>query len=170
MNSFTPVSLPPGFEASWAGPGPRDGDFCFGSEDGRWIIQTAEGVSYECRDPAGDIEEAINGVAFLENVTAVSTRAEVAFITGPSQGENKTIRSGDPHGAHGVLATASGYFVAPLGRSGLMMVKPETGSKQSVEIILGPKGGLNFYQAISLPTTSRKEILVSLPASAVLPR
>src|SRR5947209_7947766 len=70
------------FEVTWAGPGRMSGEFCLGSEDGR-IIMTADDLTQpmalkESPVPSG---EAINGVAFLNNLIVLSTRSEVVFMS-----------------------------------------------------------------------------------------
>jgi hypothetical protein len=104
--------------------------------------------------------EAINGAAFLGDYLAVSTRNEVAFWYLPRTAQEKPADAVCPVGAHGVIATNSGYFVAPLGRRGLMAVKPDRES-QEVAILRGQGRELYFYKAISVQTNnSYPEILV----------
>jgi hypothetical protein len=138
------------FDVSWAGPGRKTGEFCFGSEDGRILLTNEQlaltGILKEPPVPSG---EAINGIAFLNDLIALSTRCEVVFVSQqPVNG--KGFRSVFPAGAHGVIATPSGFCIAPLGRSGLMVVQPSAGEQQPVTIRKVPHEHFNFYKVVNI--------------------
>ena len=153
MNLPAPIRLP-GIEVSWAGPGLIDGGFCFGTEDGKLIFTTLDGVQVTELDPVFQHSEAVNGVAYLRNAIAVSTRAEVAICEIEATGGGKPKRALFPLGAHGVLATPSGCFVAPLGHSGLMIAKPDGGDHLAVRKNQAQGEGFNFYKAVVLERPS----------------
>jgi hypothetical protein len=156
----------PDFEVSWAGNYPWKRGFCFGSEDGRLLFSKQDGQGE--LGPSGiqaPSHEAINGVAFLEDSIAISTRSDVSFVTPPQNGR-KGFLSGEPRGAHGIIATKSGYFVAPLGRSGLLLVKPEAGPQQPVATC-GESLDFDFYRVISIPVQNSELLVCALRKGGV---
>jgi hypothetical protein len=147
------------FEVSWAGPGRAKREFCLGSEKGK-ILMTDEELkptAFLGESPVTS-EEAITGVAFLDNLIAVSTRCEVALVTLRSE-NGGGFRSVFAAGAHGVIATPSGYCVAPLGRSGIMVVKPSPGESQLVTLKTVSDKSVNFYSVTHI-THRGGEVLV----------
>ncbi len=64
-----------------------------------------------------------------------------------------------PFGAHGVIAGHSGYFLAPLGRSGLLFYQPKEGPEQAITISSGATEDAYFYRLISLQAADGKEIV-----------
>jgi hypothetical protein len=150
------VSLPfdvgklriPDFEIIWAGEGPQEHIFCIGSEDGRVAFTTAEGKKGGEPFPVVDSSEAINGVAFAAGIMAVSTRSEVIFWNVGGPGVTNFKFAEFEGGAHAVIATSSGRFVAPLGINGLLSVKPQPGGFQSETSV--PDRPLNFYKVAPL--------------------
>jgi hypothetical protein len=138
------------FEITWAGECGWDGGLCFGSDDGRILIPSETHTRL-----LAESGEAINGAAFLGPVIAVSTRAEVAFWQVDASGHRSAVYGG---GAHGVISTPSGKFLAPLGRNGLL------------EVTVGPEGpswrvagaagqDLNFYKIALVGTHEGREVL-----------
>lgn len=149
------------FEVSWAGANPFQRGFCFGLDDGRLLFTDEEEEPLYNGPTEGSISsEAVNGVAACLRSWAVSTRSEVVLRTPPLRHEDKFLTTVLPVGTHGVLATESGYFVAPLGLAGLMVVKPERPSLQPVVLNNALEVGPYFYQVICLRTSSRREVLV----------
>jgi hypothetical protein len=151
----------PDFNVSWAGEGPHTGWLCFGSEDGKLRMTTTEGLVGDVQSLAVESNEAINGAAFLGRFWAMSTRSEVVLFTRPATKDEKYKRAVFPAGAHGVIATSAGQFVAPLGRTGLLVWKPELGDEQHPKIrrAIG-EHFYNFYRVLSLNAASRSELLV----------
>jgi hypothetical protein len=139
------------FDVSWAGEGPHMGWLCFGSEDGRLRMTTTEGLVGDVQSLAVESSEAVNGAAFLGRFWAMSTRSEVVLFTRPATKDEKYKRAVFPAGAHGVIATGAGQFVAPLGRTGLLVWKPELGDEQQPKICR-PIGTqfYSFYRVFSL--------------------
>ena len=139
----------PGFEISWAGEGPRNSGFCFGSEDGRLLfidVDATQGTAFSRLAESG---EAANGVAFLDDYLAVSTRSEVAFFDAPRPGETRFPRAAVyGGGAHGVVATPTGKFVAPLGPNGLLLMTPQPGGPHRIQTLNVEGATFNFYTAV----------------------
>jgi len=140
----------PGPQVTWAGEFLWTHDLCFGTEDGSIGVRDVNGheISY---GPIIESGEAINGVAFSRNMVAISTPGELLINLHPFPGGlQTTLYNG---GAHGVVATGSGGFLAPAGASGLMLVEllPD-GSFQNREF-RGSDAELYFYRMARLGGT-----------------
>jgi hypothetical protein len=148
------------FQVSWAGPHPFRPGFCFGSEDGQLLFTDENGGDVYGGPTKGSISgEAINGVASWQNWLAISTRAEVNFVAITGIDSRQTF----PGGAHGVIATPSGHFVAPLGRNGLMSLKPENSGKLTITISSGTEEEYsNLYRVICLPSGGREVLACAM--------
>jgi len=151
------------FEVCWAGANPFEPGFCFGSENGA-ILLTDEGGKAIHAVRAGSIsQEAVNGVAGLGTSLAVSTRKEITIWTFPQNLGEKTLVAQFQSGAHGVILSATGYFVAPLGRTGIMAARApfqQGDAVRSVTVIRGDIPGLYIYKVISLEGDQGREVLV----------
>jgi hypothetical protein len=104
-------------------------------------------------------KEAINGVAAIGSASiAISTRSEVTFIEVITpQDAPRAVFGG---GAHGVVATKSGYFIAPRGIHGLLVVKPDRSPEQKMRVTTGTDRQLYFYRMVALHDSSGRETLV----------
>jgi hypothetical protein len=149
----------PGFDASWAGEGPSPDLLCLGSEDGRLLLTTTLGVAVRPPFHVVDSGEAINGAAFWGCNLAASTRNEVAVIKETRTSEEQGIRSVFPVGAHGVIATSTGVFIAPGGRTGLLVIKPERGDFQHVGVVKPEATDFYFYRVSRISMAGRPDIL-----------
>ncbi|HEX5447093.1 MAG TPA: hypothetical protein VFW87_24975, partial [Pirellulales bacterium] len=125
----------PDFPVTWAGRGRHDGEFCFGAEDGRLRFTTVGGELIDETWPDEEHSEAVNGVAFSAGLVAVSSRSEVIFWEVPQRPESKSRLAPLSCGSHGVISTASGYFVAPLGANGLMTMRAVSEEGQPIKRI-----------------------------------
>jgi hypothetical protein len=147
------------FEICWAGPNPVGPGFCFGSEDG-WLLFTDDDGAAPSHPVKGTLSgEAVNGVAGLGRWLTVTSREDVSFWTLPEKKGEKVFCAVFPHGAHDVISTDDGSFVAPLGRTGVMTLKPPFDEKPAVTVSGGPKEGLNFHRVVSLRSGSGQEVL-----------
>jgi hypothetical protein len=147
------------FDVSWVGPHPCAKGFCLGSEDGQlrftdeqfaWLGEI-KGVSASA--------EAVNGVGHSEGWTAVTTRADINFIpprSSPTEPHRATVFSG---GAFGVAVAPSGHFVVPLGRLGIMYVKPGSLPEATVPISSTEEAGLNAYRILPLPDENGSDLI-----------
>lgn len=148
------------FDVTWAGPNPFRHGFCFGSDDGRLRFTDEEGKIIGEPFPQVASREAINGVAFHEDCLAVSTRAEVTLFV-MNDGHAKSVTTAVISvGAHNIVATDSGYFIAPCGMSGLMLLKAEPNKAEVVDAHSLTDRSICFYAAIALPNTREGEVLV----------
>jgi hypothetical protein len=156
---YTPLRFPD-FEVSWAGPHPYQQGFCFGSEDGRLLFSDEDGGELFRSESMSDSGEAINGVACSQEFLAITTRQEFNIWAIPRIGEGKPIRGVLHYGAHGVTVTPSGYFVAPLGPTGILSVKPVVGVEHPGTISHAAIEGLYYYRVIILAAADGREVLV----------
>jgi len=153
-----PMSIPgkslhfPGAQVTWAGEFPWTHDLCFGTEDGSICVKDTNGVDISY-GPIIDSGEAINGVAFSRNMVAISTRAELLVKRLSFPGELQTVVHYQI-GAHGVVSTGRGGFLAPIGALGFLQIEllPD-GSLQNRQFH-GSEGDLYFYRIARLGTTT----------------
>jgi hypothetical protein len=155
---FTRIGFPEGFEVCWAGPHPFEQGFCFGSLDGRILFTDEEGVQLIPLEDGSVSKEAINGIARVEIWVAVSTRQEVNFKRLLGTEGSPRSRLMIPYGAHDITTTASGYFIAPLGRTGMMALRPPFTPETRVTIYSFAEG-LYTYRVIGLRSFAGTEVL-----------
>jgi hypothetical protein len=146
-------------DVTWIGPNFQMPGLILGFDDGSIILTDA--LTGRIRDPErlSPTGEAINGIASIGATSwAVSTRSEVSFFqTDDPDGQTKVDY---PGGAHGVVATKSGSYVAPLGPKGLLIVRPSSGVLQRMAVTQGTEGRLYFYRAAALHDQLGTEILI----------
>jgi hypothetical protein len=155
---FKPLRFPEGFEVCWAGPHPFQRGFCFGSLEGRILFTDEEGVPLLPMEQGSNSREAINGVARAGTWVAVSTRQEVNFrrLLG-TEGSPQSLLS-IPYGAHDITTTPPDCFIAPLGRNGIMAVRPPFTAATQLTIY-GFSENLYAYRVISLRSQNGGEVL-----------
>jgi len=149
-----------GQSVSWVGECPWTDTLCFGGEDGKLVFSPGSfGIEDEAKTNVFPLAtDAINAVAFADNLFALSSRNEV--VIGRRQAQNGgglDVYSHDfSGGAHGVVASQTGAFLAPLGDQGLLLLKldhcrvdAQTGSRQD--------SPFNFYKLIRLGTAPQGE-------------
>src|SRR5262249_11758168 len=140
----------PGETITWVGESSWNPlfPFCFGTEDGQIRLHSLAGQGG--RPPLRVVEsgEAINGVADVNDLMAVSTRSEVVFFRLDPSGSAREVYRYEG-GAHGVISTPSGRMIAPLGPNGLLVVGIRNQEPFRKEVI--PKGrDYYFYKVASL--------------------
>jgi WD40 repeat protein len=150
------------FEISWAGANPFGDGYCFGSDDGRFRIMTAEGLATQPKKVTIS-DESVNSIAFAgpgRRFMAVSTRCEVVVndLDPRFSKDGPYIYNG---GAHGVIATSAGGFVAPLGVNGLLRV-PEIGDTEARFLVntIGDKR-INLYQLALLHGDGSRDFIAA---------
>ena len=148
-----------GPEVTWVGPNPFADGILLGFDDGS--IEFSDLATSDSKpQPVSKAKESINGIAAIgKNSLAVSTRSDVTFLQleGPAE-DTPTVFAG---GAHGVISTQSGYFIAPLGMNGLLIVKPDpdANSKHEMTVTTG-MNNLYFYRMAVLRDTAGTEVLI----------
>ncbi len=155
---YTSIRLE-GFPVTWAGENPFRPGFFFGSEDGRILLTDEEGKILLGPMRGSISGEAINGVARSGEWLAVSTREEVTLASMRMETAAKYGPMGVPHGAHGVITGPSGTFLAPMGKTGIMRLKPGSGPRDPVGFLSPSKEGMYFYRMIALPGSEGKDFL-----------
>lgn len=156
---FAPIRFPEGFEVCWAGPHPFQMGLCFGSLDGKILFADEGGVPLRPPRQGSHSSEAINGVACAGTWVVVTTRQELNFWPLPGTEGGHRFGLAFPYGAHDVTTTQSGYFVAPLGRTGILAVQPPFSLDTPVTVYCFDKSGLYAYRAISLRSQTGTEVL-----------
>lgn len=146
-----------GFEVSWVGHNPFADGFCYGSEDGRYLLTDDNGLDMGGPAKGSVSGEAINSVVRSGTWLAISTRAEINFI-GKPEGSGKMEAIVFPYGAHGVSVLPDGHFVAPLGRTGLAVMRPDI--HEPVTLLEAKKDEFYFYRAVALHGTAGQNPLV----------
>lgn len=150
---------PAGADITWAGSNPFEQGLGFGLDNGGIVFtsdKTGLWTKHPQMSPSG---EAINGLAWIGTQSlAVSTRAEVSFIQLDLPKDRR--RAVFPGGSHGVIATKSGYFVAPLGPAGLLVVKPTNTDQQAMNVTDKNEGQLYFSRVAALNDNKGKETLI----------
>ena len=150
-----------GLEVTWVGPNPFADGMSLGFDDGSIMFsELATGQGTETQQ-VSQAKEAINGIAAIGTSSlAVSTRSDVTFIQLDDPAiDTRTVFTG---GAHGVISTQSGYFIAPLGMKGLLIVKPVVNGMQEINVTTGMEKNLYFYRMVVLRDTAGTEVW-SLP-------
>lgn len=146
-------------EVTWVGPDPFRRGLCLGFDNGTLVF--TDFASYESKPQEfSRSKEAINGVASIGSTSlAVSTRSDVTFVEviAPQNAPSVVFEGG----AHSVVATKSGYFIAPRGADGILLVKPDREPEQKMRVTSGWGGKpLYFYRMTALHDGSGRETLV----------
>ncbi len=140
----------PGDTITWAGEFSRHSPtpYAFGTENGNVMLVSLADQGGSTPWLTVESGEAINGVARANGLIAVSTRSEVVFLGLDSSGSTRELYRYDG-GAHGVIATPDGRFVAPLGPHGLLVVGSRDGNIFRTGVV--PRGReYYFYKLASL--------------------
>lgn len=153
---FIPVGWP---ELTWVGPDFIGDEICLGFDNGA-ICRLDSALSRITKPHfASPSREAVNGVAGTRQPSvAVSTRADVTFSQfdlGPD-----ARRADYPGGAHGVVVTRSGWYVAPLGPNGFLLVSPTKDDMQPMRVATVAPGSTYFYRVAALAGPTGQELLV----------
>jgi hypothetical protein len=143
-----------GQSITWVGECPWTNTLCFGSEDGKLhFTQDSPEIG-----EAIIATDAINAVAFADNLFAVSSRHEVRIGRRPAQngGGLDVFSHGFRGGAHGVVASQTGAFLAPIGDQGLLLLKLDH-CGVGVQTASHWDLPFNFYKLIRLGTAPQGE-------------
>jgi hypothetical protein len=146
------------FAVSWAGPGIGEDEFCFGSEDGQLRFTTVDGAPTRQFVRGEKDPESVNGVAFAGSVIAISDRREIFFRV-PGSGPTEAERLVFPYGAHGVIATGDGDFVAPLGGAGLLRVSTDKAGQRRFIVSQIPQQTMNYYKVVNLHSDGQPDVI-----------
>jgi len=136
--------------------GPSPGILCFGTESGKVVLHDLQA---DTRKELELTSDAINGVAFWRDLIGVSTRSEVSFYRLLQSDTGVNLVTGVPRGAHGILVTPNGHFVAPMATDGMLCYDP--GKERGSDLWFDRPGekDLNLYRLIYLGDADGKEIM-----------
>jgi len=150
-HKFHPTEIRlPNFEIAWAGETLDTDALCFGSTDGRlWFTKIKEPIKGMGPMVIAESGEPITGVAFWSYFMAASTPNEIVihYNNAETNEKRKTMLE---VGAHGILATPSGRFLAPIGVGGLLEIKPIVNVNAFPNLHTVRGKALNFYSAVFL--------------------
>ena len=161
LSAIATISLPNGFNATWAGALTAGRVFCLGSEDGKVLFTNDQGKPLFGPVRVSPSGEAINGAAISAMWLAVSTRDDVTFLPMRPGDNGRKDAIAFPHGAHGIAVTPIGAFIAPLGRSGILVVSPPLTADTAMTIRRDDMDAFYNYRVGCIWTASNREILIS---------
>lgn len=150
-----------GIEPSWAGPNPFVSGFCFGSEDGMVALTDENGTVIGEPHLMSPSHEAINGVAGFDRFLAACTRQELTVWALPEPPGEKATVATLQQGVHGIFASSTKQFVAPLGHAGLMIVKPSADRQSIFSVYPFDDGEIDIYQTQELPVAGPRHFFVA---------
>lgn len=153
----------PGLDVSWVGECPWTSNLCFAGEDGSLVFlpspRAVEGSGPLSIQLATDT---INAVAFAGEFIAVSSRNEILV--------GKRVAGHDPRldifphsfigGAHGIEASHTGAFLAPIGDLGLLILAYDD-HRANAHIAWHQDARLNFYRLVRLGDGPDGEVFAS---------
>ncbi len=148
-----------GFKVSWAGG--ISSLICYGSEDGGLKFFHEGGTELFGIPPVSPNGEAINDVASIGNCIVATTRSEIVFMWNQAPFQTNPSTAVLEFGAHGILATRNGYFIAPMGHQGLMAVKASDAVQADVFLINDDSSEVQFYRSIALDGPENTDVIVS---------
>ena len=142
-----------GEQVSWAGDCPWTDGLCLGTESGNLYLP-APGADHQGEGitPVKITSDAVNGVAFVGQHIAVTSRNEVEIGYLIDVAEPQIERC--PHtfrgGSHGVVSSTQGLFLAPIGVDGVLLMTPD--NNRGVEALIARQSdrSLNFYRLVRL--------------------
>jgi hypothetical protein len=147
------------FEISCAAGNQGRTGYWFGSDDGRIQFMSLDETEAIGPLAVAPSEEAVNGMAFGDNLMAVSTRSDVTFLRAPEPDESHLARTVFHGGAHGLGSTHDGCIIAPLGRRGMLLLNPRKKTAQKVTILKPADQALYIYKVVSLASSDGATIL-----------
>jgi hypothetical protein len=149
----------PNFDISVAVGSPGRTGYWFGSDDGRIQWMSLAGDDLKRPIAVAPSDEAVNGIAFSDDLMAVSTRSDITFVRPPELGESHVARTVFHGGAHGVASTHSGCMIAPMGRQGILIMDPVPDMAQKVRILKPADEALYIYKVVGLASADQGTIL-----------
>ena len=156
-----PIALSASLEKRLPGPGYALGNkgYCFGTESGKVVFldPSDDGKAEQADFKVSD--EAINGVAFWQDLVGITTRSEVLIYSTPLSGLGALFIGGSTGGAHGIIATPRGRLLAPMDTAGLSCFDGEKASSRQGWIERPAQGVRNDYKVVYLGEWHGNEIL-----------
>jgi hypothetical protein len=142
---------------TWAGECPWTRNYCFGTENGELLFYKDDSGG-PFTDRRKIAREAINGVAFYQDLIGVSTRSEVNLHRLlPGEGRFQQIHEWEG-GAHGISVTPDGLFVVPMGTAGLSRFQAGQNSPSRASFEDAKEASLNYYALTNLGRSGTEDI------------
>jgi len=138
------------FVPSWIGHHPFAPCYLLGSNNGQ-VAYLEDGSLKLTIGPQLTSQAPINGITITSDYLAVSSPDDITFFALPDPGDTVVYRHVVDEGAHGIIATTPGVFLAPLGDQGIAIItrrNPQevTFKKQTFD------GDPLFYRLAELPS------------------
>jgi hypothetical protein len=143
---------------SWVGECPWTNTLCVGGEDGKVLFLPA--------DPSGEAvnitsiqlaTDAINAVAFADDLIATSSRNEVQVAKIADDRGLNLLTHSFTGGAHGVVASRAGEFLAPIGDQGLLILNPDNPWRIDAKVACFRNIPFNCYKLVRLGNDIQEE-------------
>jgi hypothetical protein len=139
-----------GQSISWVGECPWTDTLCFGSEEGNFVVCPGGPGTERANTKYFPLAtDAINSIAFDNDLFALSSRNEVVIGRRPDSLDGTLDSYKFNAGAHGVVASGTGAFLAPIGDQGFLILKLDVG-ELAVETVTNRDFPFNFYRLIRL--------------------
>jgi hypothetical protein len=135
-----------GQEISWAGDCPWTGTPGFGTESGLFLVAPSASANGGVLPPVKVALDSVNGVAFNGEIAAFSSRESLflARRNRPGHIDLDPIRLPYEGGAHGVVSSSLGGFIAPVGPSGVLLLS-STKDEKVFDVRLAQRGDDPLY-------------------------
>ena len=159
LGPYRSLSIP-GEEITWAGVCPGNENYCLGTESGKvFLLNAGDKGRGEVLGEFKVSNEAINGVAFWNDLVGITTRSEVLVYPVPPLGAALSLIGGSTSGAHGIIATPRGRLLAPMGSEGLYCFDGEQACEDRGWIDRPAQGVRNYYKVAYMGEWHGKEII-----------
>ena len=147
------------FAPTWIGGNPFDTGFVIGSRNGVLAFTNEQGSEIAERQDVSVSKSAINGIDGLNRYLAVTTSNEISVFGFPEKEGEKVRSSRINHGAHTIIATTGGKFLAPLGPRGLGIITPDYDQAISFRVIAFKHEPV-FYRIAEMPPVGERSYFI----------
>ena len=148
-----------GPQVTWAGEWPQFPPhrlLGFAKEDGSIEVRDLEGIR-QMTGGANEPLDAVNGVAFNRNMMAVSTPSKIIITKVATNDQQQSKAITHKGGAHGIVATKRGGFLAPAGVRGIVQFDEDAESCFRVRNSRPTDRDIYLYKLVSVGSTPTGE-------------
>jgi hypothetical protein len=164
-----------GHVISWVGECPWTNGVCFGTNEG--TLEIPPDLKATANLNAG----AINAIAFSGELVAISSTAEVTLWARTTKEPLllEKLALSFEGGAHGIVASAPGVFLATLGDDGLLLLSVDASRNATARVARHVSASEYFYKIVPfinqpgcnlLPCAARRDGLLVITATNGIPR